>query len=130
MVNDEYQYINIHIFVENSSKSLSKALPQLMSRFHRYIQIQNLRDVCFKIPFRYKHTHDDILSVTKPNSPVACGCGIYRLHLCREVRVRYSSRPNEYPGYDTKQSDGEAQVMLELWGMKSTPSLPLFTGPL
>ena len=26
--------------------------------------------------------------------------------------------------YDTKQSDGEVPVMLELWGMQSTPSLP------
>ena len=30
------------------------------------------------------------------------------------------------PGYDTKQSDGEAPVMLELWGMQSISSLPLF----
>ena len=33
---------------------------------------------------------------------------------------------NEYPGYDTKLSDGEALVMLELWEMHITPSLPLF----
>ena len=33
-------------------------------------------------------------------------------------------------GYDTKQSDGDAPVMLELWGMWSTPSLPLLLGPL
>ena len=26
--------------------------------------------------------------------------------------------------YDTKQSDGEAPVMLELWGMESTTLLP------
>ena len=32
--------------------------------------------------------------------------------------------------YDIKQSDGEAPVMLELWGMLNTPSLPLFPGPL
>ena len=32
---------------------------------------------------------------------------------------------NECPAYDTKQSDGEDSVMLELWGMRSTPSLPL-----
>ena len=32
-------------------------------------------------------------------------------------------------GYDTKRSDGEAPVMLELWGMKSTPSLLLLPGP-
>ena len=33
-------------------------------------------------------------------------------------------------GYDTKQSDGEIPVMLELWGMQSTSSLPLLAGPL
>ena len=34
------------------------------------------------------------------------------------------SLKNKCPGYDTKQSDGEAPVMLELWGMLSTFSLP------
>ena len=38
--------------------------------------------------------------------------------------------PNECPGYDTKQSDGEVPAVLELWGMWSTPSLPLLPGPL
>ena len=37
---------------------------------------------------------------------------------------------NECPGYDTKQSDGKVPVMLGLWGMRSTPSLPLLPGPL
>ena len=32
--------------------------------------------------------------------------------------------------YDTKQSDGEVPVMLGLWGIWSTPSLPLLPGPL
>ena len=32
--------------------------------------------------------------------------------------------------YDTKQSDGAAQIMLELWGMQSTPSLSSFPGSL
>ena len=40
------------------------------------------------------------------------------------------SPPNECPGYDTKQSDGEVPAVLELWGMWSTPSLPLLPGPL
>ena len=44
------------------------------------------------------------------------------------LRVRPSS--NECPGYDTKQSDGEAPVMLELWEMWGTPSLPLHQGSL
>ena len=37
---------------------------------------------------------------------------------------------NECPHYNTKQSEGEAPVMLKLWGMQSTPSLPSFLGPL
>ena len=37
--------------------------------------------------------------------------------------------PTECPGYDTKQSDGEVPIMLELWGMRSTPSLPSLQGP-
>ena len=51
--------------------------------------------------------------------PVGWGCRIHRLHL-----------PNECPGYDTKQSEGEVPVRLELWGMRSTHSLSLLPGPL
>ena len=38
--------------------------------------------------------------------------------------------PNECPGYNTKQSDGEVPGMLELWELWSTPSLPFLPGPL
>ena len=41
--------------------------------------------------------------------PVSCGYRIHRLHLCSGVRPS-----NECPDYDTKQSDGEVPVMLEL----------------
>ena len=58
--------------------------------------------------------------------PVGWSCRIHRLLLYRGVR----HTPNECPGYDTKQSDGKVPVMLELWGMWSTPSLPLIPGPL
>ena len=58
-----------------------------------------------------------------PEKSKACLVGwdyrIHRLHLC-----------NECFGYDTKQSDGEVPVMLGLWGIWSTPSLPLLPGPL
>ena len=37
--------------------------------------------------------------------------------------------PNECLENDTKQSYGEVSVMLELWGMQITPSLPLLPGP-
>ena len=38
--------------------------------------------------------------------------------------------PNEGPGYDTKQSDGKASVILDLGRMRSTPSLPSLPGSL
>ena len=62
----------------------------------------------------------------KPRSySVDLSCKIYWLHLCRGVRP---PSPNKFPEYDTKQSDGEVPVMLELWGMWSTPTLPSHTG--
>ena len=61
------------------------------------------------------------------NCPVGWGCTIHWLHLCRGVRTPL---PNECPGYDTKQSDGEVPVMLGPWEIRSTPSLPLLPGPL
>ena len=38
--------------------------------------------------------------------------------------------PNKCPGYDINPSDGEAPVILELWGLWNTPLLPLLLGPL
>ena len=58
--------------------------------------------------------------------PVGSGCRLHRLYLCRRVRPL----PNECLVYDTKQSDDEVLVMLELWRSRSTPSLPSLPGPL
>ena len=68
-----------------------------------------------------------VVIIIKKNSktvicPVCWGCRIHRMLLCRPS-------PNECPGYD-KLSDVEVPVMLELWGMQSTPSLPSLPGPL
>ena len=60
-------------------------------------------------------------------SPVDWGCRIHWLPLCRGIRL---PPLHKCPGYDTKQSDSEASVMLEVWRMWSTPSLPLLPGPL
>ena len=60
------------------------------------------------------------------NCLVGWGCRIHRLLFCWGVRLHH----NECPVYDTKQSDGEVPVMLELWGMRSTPSLPSLSGSL
>ena len=59
--------------------------------------------------------------------PVGWDCKIHQLFLCKGVRLP----PQRMSWYDTKQSDGEVPVMmLELWGMRSTPSLPALPGPL
>ena len=58
--------------------------------------------------------------------PIGKGYRIHQLLLCRGIR---SLTPNECSGYDTKQSDVEVPAMLELWGMRSTPSLPSFPCP-
>ena len=55
--------------------------------------------------------------------PVGWGCRIHRQHLCRGIRPQPT-------GYDTKQSDSGVPIILELWGMRSTPSLPLLPGSL
>ena len=56
---------------------------------------------------------------------VGWGCRIHRLHHFRGVRL-----PNECSVYDTKHSDGEAPVMLDLSGMRSNSSLPSLPGPI
>ena len=43
--------------------------------------------------------------------------------------VEYDA-PNVCHGDDTKRSNGEAPVMLELWAMQSTSSLSWLPGPL
>ena len=44
--------------------------------------------------------------------------------------TKWQHHSNECPRYDTKQSDGEALGILELWRMQSAPLLPSLPGPL
>ena len=44
-----------------------------------------------------------------------------------DCRVR--PHPNECPGYNSKQSDDEDPVLLELWEMQSSPPLRLLPSP-
>ena len=69
--------------------------------------------------------HIFVLEVNQANSPVGRGCRIptASLHMGK-------TPPNGCTGYDTKQSDGEFPVMLDLWVMRSVPSMPLLPDPL
>ena len=60
-------------------------------------------------------------------SPVGWDCRIHPLHFWKVISPLH---PNDCPVYDTKQSDGELPVMLELWRIRNTPSLPSLLGPL
>ena len=51
-------------------------------------------------------------------------------HSLNSPLQRGKTPPNECPVYDTKQSDGEVPAVLELWGMRNTPSLSSLPGPL
>ena len=54
------------------------------------------------------------------NCPVGWGCRTHRLHTCSGVKPH--QRISRI--YDSKQPDGEVPVILDLWGMQSTSSLP------
>ena len=62
---------------------------------------------------------------TGPANWASWGCIIHWLQ-----KGKNPSPTNKCFEYDIKQSDGEVPVMLELWGMWSTPSLALLPGPL
>ncbi len=53
--------------------------------------------------------------------PVGWDCRIHRLLLCRG----FKTPPNECPGFDTKQSDDEAPVMLEVLGNVKHPFIAI-----
>ena len=63
--------------------------------------------------------------------PISWSCRILWLHLCiGKTPTHTHTHTTECPWYDTKQSDGEVSIMLQLWGMRNTPLLPLLPGPL
>ena len=64
---------------------------------------------------------DSSISIKYKYCPVGWSCRINRLYLC-------NTPLNECPGYDTRQSDGEASVILKLWEMQRTPLLPSLPG--
>ena len=48
-------------------------------------------------------------------------CRLVLKNIPAAYLLRSKTPPNECTGYDTKQSDAEVPVMLELWGMQNTP---------
>ena len=62
---------------------------------------------------------------------VLCEMQSVRSRIWTRVAVSISCDDNHYTtGTSTKQSNGDVPVMLGLWGMQSSVSLPLLPGPL
>ena len=83
----------------------------------------HLQPIMQAIQVRYIRHAVKIRTNSKRTCPGGSGWRMHWLHLCRGV-----TPPNKCPGYDTKQSDGEVPVILELWRMQCTTSLPSFPG--
>ena len=122
-----YIYIYIYIYsLWESARPINSAelkLTQVIKVIRLVTRrlIKNPNETCL-----FKYGKRKIVSFYNPKvCPVGWGSRIHRLHLCRGVWPH----PNECPDYDVKQSDGEVPVMPGLWGIQSTPSLPLLPGP-
>ena len=71
------------------------------------------------------------MKVTKPNLPFAQSAGAVEYTNCFSAeRLPPHPTPKRVSWYDTKQSNGDVPVILELWRMRSTLLLPLLPGPL
>ena len=92
--------------------------------FSRRGEIKNLTGVGDKDRYSFQQREKKNMSyewrLKLEYCPVGWGCRIHHLLYCRGVR--------HLPTSDTKKYDGEVPVILKLWGMRSTPSLPLLLG--
>ena len=55
---------------------------------------------------------------------MAQSAGAVEYTNCFSTEEQHS--PNECPGYQTKQSDGEVPLMVELWGLRDIPFIIIF----
>ena len=91
----------------------------VLEKYLNSIGFINLKTLALRITV----SNNKFYACTNFHCPVSWGCRIQRGKTPPRL-------PNECPGYDTKQSDGEVPAVLELWGMQSTPLLTLLPGPL
>ena len=99
-------------------------------KLHLMVRLQFLRSEEFAVPLycNYNQVYSAWNCSTSwgpiYRRPVGWDSRIHWLHLCRKVRSTHKCS-----WYDTRQSNGEAPLKLEPWGMRSTPSLPSLLDP-
>ena len=108
-----YIYIYIHIYTNVHTRNTRTLIrTYICTHTHTHAHARTLKHTC-----DYIHMH-------APKNIHA------RAQSARAVECTDTPTLNECPGYDTKLSDGEALVMLELWGMQSSLLLPTLPGSL
>ena len=123
--NQQYFFCFIHKFLKSKKSELRNDKPSVMKKTCIDFGFMKQRNCRRSLPPQLLLS--ELGHCLYIDGAVSWGSRIYRLHLCREVRLPL---PNDCPGYDSKQSDGEVPVMLKLWGMRSTHLLPSLPGPL
>ena len=126
----KHKWTYIHIKADIYTHTHENEHVQIYARNHLCIQIHTKT-----LMYTHKQTHENRCILESMHIPTYA-----RKHmLTQSVSAantqtaspqRGKTPAKEYPGYDTKQSDGEVPVMLELWEMRSTPSLPSHPGPI
>ena len=117
--------ISIHLLVLFKSCSNTIAIWKKRQEWYAGVKRMNTKHFISTI-----HTSWQVMTTIYPSTlscTVSWGRRIHRLHLCRGVKppsIQWVS------WYDTKQSDGEVPVMMELWRRWSTPLFPSFPGSL
>ena len=69
--------------------------------------------------------YTDCISAEEYDPPNECPVAQSAAEYTDCISAEEQDSSNEYTWYDPKQSDDEVSVMLKLWGVWSTPSLPL-----
>ena len=112
----------------NYKSSLNNSKPHSERTISEYFCCGNTLSLLIKLEKQIQIYVLISVPVTSIQScPVSWSSRIHQQFLCSGVRPS----PQWVSWiYDIKQSDGEIPVMLELWGMWSTPSLPLLPGSL
>ena len=111
------------------SRSAAKILWSIISNALDWSKLIIVTSVPSSAPSRIWCTKDKLFWVDHPFIAFAQSAWAVEYTDCKSTE-RWDPSHNECPRYDTKQSDGKVPVMLELWGMRSTPFIaiaPRFT---
>ena len=111
-----------YVWMTGNTSEFSGLINQ-MSPSHFFTVVQFLR----RLVGRWFWVKSSVFCRFNPNNRFAQSAGAVEYKDCFSIACR---SPSKCHGHDSKQSDDEVTVMLELWGIRSYPSLPSLPGSL